>query len=132
MPPGSPGTYPTPGTTTAYGIGPQWLKMHQFQGAYDQVTDMHIYEDAGVSFVIFNDNPPIIWTIEYDGLGLSGGVSVIDAHRADAFGHVYPFDFTNPRTSVTYQNVRYMPEFEEDHRKTWINKRIIRLIQRPS
>lgn len=136
MPFGNPGPYPIPGLSTAYGTGPQWLKFHQFQPDYKAVTSRHDYEDSGASFVIFNNTAPIIWTIEYDGLEAAtspspAGVSIIDAHRADAFGEVYGFNLTNPRTSVVYTDVHYLPEFEEDHRKTWINRRIIRLIKRP-
>jgi hypothetical protein len=130
---GNPGAYPIPGASTGYGIGPEWLKFHEFQPDYQQVTNRHEYEDGGASFLIINDTAPILWTIEYDGLevGSGVGVSIIDAHRADAFGEVYGFSLTNPRTSVTYTDVHYLPEFEEDHRKTWINRRVIRLIKRP-
>lgn len=133
MPLGTPGAYPIPGASTSYGIGPPWLKLHQYQPDYKQVTSRHDYEDGGASFVTFNSVAPIIWLIEYDGLdgGAAQNFAAIDAHRADAFGEVYGFSFTNPYTNVTYTDVHYMQEFEEDHKKTWINKRTIRLIKRP-
>lgn len=133
MPLGTPGAYPIPGASTSYGIGPPWLKMHQFQPDYKAVTSVHTYEDGGASFVTFNDTAPIRWTIEYDGLNgeAAQDFSAIDDHRADAFGEVYGFEFTNPYTSTTYQDVHYDAAFEEDHRKTWINKRVVHLIKRP-
>lgn len=131
MPFGSPGAYPVPGASTAYGTGPQWLKMHQFQPQYQAVTDSHEYEDGGASFVTFNDVAPILWVIEYNGLSEAQS-AVIDGHRADAFGAAYEFTFFNPRNSTTYQRIHYVVDFQEDHRKTWNNSRIVKLIQLPA
>lgn len=127
---GTPGAYPTPNTSTSYGVGPLWLKLHQFQPAYAEVSSKHQYEDGGASFQTANDTAPIRWLIQYDGLSLAE-VAVIDAHMADAFGEVYGFTFTNPRTTVAYTDVHYDEGFTEDHEKTWVNSRTIHLIKRP-
>lgn len=136
MPLGSPGPYPIPGLITAHGVGPPWLKMHEFQPDYNAVVSAHLYEDSGASFVAFNDTGPILFAIDYDGLdGVYGAgldYHVLDSHRADALGQVYGFTFTNPRTNITYTDVHYDSQFDEDHRKTWINKRTIHLIKRPA
>lgn len=131
MPFGTPGAYPIPGLSTAYGTGPRWLKFHQFQKAFAEVTEKHIYEDGGASFQTVNDDAPIRWLIEYDGQELAES-AVIDAHRADAFGEVYEFTLTNPRTTVVYTGVHYDEQFEEDHLKTWVNRRVVVLIKRPA
>ena len=125
MPVGSPGAFPLPAAG-----GPPYLKFHQYQAAYEEVTDKHIYEDGGASFQTFNDDAPIRWIIEYDGLE-EAQVADLDEHRADAFGEVYGFSLTNPRTNVTYTDVHYDDSFEEDHAKVWQNRRVIHLIKRP-
>lgn len=130
MPFGDPGPYPIPALSTANGIGPVWLKFHQFQPAYAEVTEKHEYEDGGASFQTANDTGPIRWAIEYDGLS-AAEVAVLDAHRNDAMGEVYGFDLTNPRTSVTYTDVHFDEGWSEDHQKTWVNSRAVRLIKRP-
>lgn len=124
MPFGSPDAFPTP----AEG-GPQFLKFHQYQPSYDDVMDEHIYEDGGASYVLFNDTAPIIFLFEYDGLE-EDLVSTVDAHRADAFGKAFGFEFTNPRTDEEFTDVHYL-DWDEDHRKTWNNRRTVRLIWRP-
>ena len=133
---GSPGPFPIPGLSTIHGIGPPWLKMHEFQPDYNKVMDRHEYEDGGASFVIYNVQAPVLWLIEYDGLdGIFGGpldYHVLDSHRADAFGQAYGFNFTNPRTGYLYTDVHYDESFEEDHEKVWTNKRSIHLIKRPA
>lgn len=128
---GSPGAFPMVGVSTAYGTSPPYLKFHQFQGTYSEVTSTHIYEDGGASFVLYNDTAPIRFEITYAGL-TEAQVAVLDAHRADAFGEVYGFSLTNPRTLATYSNVHYDSEFAEDHIKTWNNSRTIHLIKRPA
>jgi hypothetical protein len=125
MPLGSPGTFPLPAAG-----GPRYLYFHQFQQDWSAVTDKHIYEDGGASFVMRNDEGPIRWTIRYDGLSLTEAAT-LDAHRADAGGEVFGFQLVNPRTSVTYTGVHYDEEYAEDHEKTWINSREIHLIKRP-
>lgn len=126
MPFGNPDAYPIPDEG-----GPQYLKIHQFQPAYEEITDKHVYEDGGVSFVTFNDSAPIRWVIEYDGLS-EADVAILDGHRADAFGEVFGFEFTHPRTEQEFTGVHYDEAFEEDHRKTWNNRRVIHLIKRPA
>lgn len=124
MPFGSPGPYPTPAAG-----GPQYLKFHQYQPSYEDVTDEHVYEDGGSSYVLANDVAPIIFLFEYDGLE-EDLIAPIDAHRADAFGSAFGFGFTNPRTDQVFTNVHYL-DWSEDHRKTWNNSRTVRLIWRP-
>lgn len=111
-------------------VGPMWLKMHQYQQAYAEVTDKHIYDDGGASFVSRNDTAPIRWVMEYDGADLDE-VAVLDGHRAEAFGELYGFTFVNPRTAVSYSGVHYDEDFDEDHTKIGINSRVIHLIKRP-
>lgn len=131
MPFGDPGAYPTPGGGTGAN-GPQWLKLHIYQPTYGDVTEKHIYEDGGASFVTFNDTAPIRILIVYDGL-LDSEAEILDDHRADAFGEVYEFTFTDPRTAMVYTGVHYDEGHEEDHRLIeTINNRTIRLIKRPA
>lgn len=125
MPFGTPGAYPTPS-----GGGPRIAKLHQYQPAYGEVMEKHIYEDGGASYQTRNDEAPIRFLLEYTGLSLAEAAT-LDAHRADAFGEVYGFNFTNPRTTVAYTDVHYDESFQEDHRKTWNNTRTIHLIKRP-
>lgn len=130
MPFGDPGPYPIPGGGTGAN-GPQWLKLHIFQPSYEDVTDKHIYEDGGASYLTRNDTAPIRIEIRYDGL-LDSEAAVLDGHRADAFGEVYDFPFTDPRTSITYTGVHYDEGHEEDHRLIeTINSRRVHLIKRP-
>lgn len=112
--------------------GPMWTKMHQYQLAYKDVIDKHVYEDGGASFTTQNDTAPIRWLIIYDPRLSLVEAAVIDAHRAEAFGEVYGFNFYNPRDGVTYSSVHYDEEFGEDHNKTWLNSREIHLIKRPA
>lgn len=132
---GSPGPYPIPSVTviTSGGAevgGPQYLKFHQYQPSYADVVDEHIYEDEGASYVIANENAPIIFLFEYDGL-LEEEAAILDNHRADAYGPAFSFTLTNPRTGQVFQGVRYL-DWEEDHRLIeTINSRIVRLIWRP-
>lgn len=133
---GNPFAYPIPNQVVDTSGGeiaaPQWLKFHQYQQAYDEVSDRHDYEDGGASFTIRNDTAPIRWLIIYDGL-LEDEAAIFDAHRADAFGEVYGFSLTNPRTGVTYTDVHYDEGFEEDHvLYQTINRRVIHLIKRPA
>lgn len=131
MPFGSPGPYPVPGGGTGSN-GPQWLKLHIFQPSYEDVTDKHIYEDGGASFVLFNDTAPIRIEIRYDGL-LTGEAAILDAHRADAFGEAYEFTFFDARTNTTLTGVHYDESFEEDHILIeTVNKRTVHLIKRPA
>lgn len=132
---GSPGPYPIPSVTVilsggAEVGGPQYLKYHRFQPAYDGVVDEHVYEDLGASYVLANDTAPIVFLFEYDGL-LEDEAAILDNHRADAFGSAFEFELTDPRTDEVFQGVRYL-EWEEDHRLIQtINSRIVRLIKRP-
>lgn len=132
---GSPGPYPIPSVTVilsggAEVGGPQYLKYHRFQPAYDEVVDEHVYEDLGASYVLANDTAPIVFLFEYDGL-LEDEAAILDNHRADAFGSAFEFELTDPRTDEVFQGVRYL-EWEEDHRLIQtINSRIVRLIKRP-
>lgn len=126
MPFGNPDAFPLP----AEG-GPIYLKFHQYQPAYAEVVQKHIYDDGGFSTVSFNDTAPIRWLIEYDGLP-EDQVAILDAHRADAFGEVYGFTLTNPRTEEEFEDVHYDEEFDEDHTRTHVNRRVIRLIKRPA
>lgn len=112
-------------------LGPMWLKLHPFQPDYEAVIERHEYEDRGASFVQYNDEGVLRWVIEYDGLDLDEA-AVLDGHRAEAFGGLFSFSFTNPRTGVTYTDVRYDEEFGEDHTNIGINQRTIRLIKRPA
>jgi hypothetical protein len=114
-------------------LGPQWSKFHQFQPAYKEVTDKHIYEDGGASFLTFDDTAPIRWTIIYEDFLLLAEVAVLDAHRAEAFGEVYGFSLYNARDGVTYTGVHYDEEFSEDHSHMYTNSnsREIHLIKRP-
>lgn len=133
---GSPGPYPIPSVTviTSGGAevgGPPYLKFHQYQPSYEDVTDEHLYEDLGASYVLANDTAPIIFLFEYDGL-LEEEAAILDNHRADAFGSAFPFTLTNPRTEQVFTGVRYL-EWEEDHRLIQtINSRVVRLIWRPA
>lgn len=111
-------------------VGPMWLKMHPFQPDYAEVTDKHVYEDAGASFVSRNDTATLRWLLEYDGLSDLES-DVLDAHRAEAFGELFGFTFVNPRTGGSVSDVHYDESFDEDHSKVGINKRVIRLIKRP-
>lgn len=132
---GSPGPYPIPSVTviTSGGAevgGPPYLKFRQYQPSYEDVTDEHVYEDGGASYVLANDVAPIIFLFEYDGL-LEEEAAILDNHRADAFGPAFPFVLTNPRTGQVFSGVRYL-EWEEDHQLIQtINSRIVRLIWRP-
>lgn len=136
MPFGSPGEYPIPSVTviTSGGAsvgGPPYLKFHQYQPSYEDVTDEHLYEDLGASYVLANDVAPIVFLFEYDGL-LEEEAAILDSHRADAFGSAFSFTLTNPRTEQVFTGVRYL-EWEEDHRLIQtINSRIVRLIWRPA
>lgn len=134
MPFGSPGPYPIPSETisTTGGVfvgGPPYMKYHRYQPSYEEVTEAHIYEDGGASYLLLNDEAPIIFLFEYDGLS-EDEVAVLDNHRADAFGNAYGFEFTDPRSGQVIQDVHYF-EWDEDHTKTWSNRRIVRLIKRP-
>lgn len=135
MPFSNPGPYPIPSVTviTSGGQevgGPPYLKFHQYQPSYADVVDEHIYEDAGASYVIANENAPIIFLFEYDGL-LEEEAAILDDHRADAFGNAFGFELTNPRTGEVFTDVHYL-DWEEDHRLIQtINSRIVRLIKRP-
>lgn len=113
-------------------VGPMWSKFHQNQPEYRDVLDKHIYEDGGSSFVTFNDTAPIRWAIIYEPHLSLLQAAVLDGHRAEAFGEVYGFTLTNPRTGVAYTDVHYDEEFQEDHKKTWSNSREIHLIKRPA
>lgn len=133
---GSPGPYPIPAETivTSGGAtvgGPQFLKFHQYQPDYGDVTDEHVYEDGGASRFLRNDSAPITFVFEYDGL-LEEEAAILDEHRADAFGGAYGFELTNPRTLQVFQDVHYL-EWDEDHQLyETINKRTVRLIKRPA
>lgn len=132
---GSPGPYPIPAETiiTSGGVevgGPPYLKYHRFQPSYEDVTDQHIYEDGGDSFVLRNDTAPTVFLFEYDGL-LDDDVAILDNHRADAFGSAFGFELTDPHTEEVFQNVHYL-DWSEDHLLIeTVNKRIVRLIKRP-
>lgn len=131
---GSPGPYPIPSETviTSGGAsvpGPPYLKYHRYQPSYDDVTDEHEYEDGGASYVLANDQAPIIFLFEYDGLNQDQH-AILDNHRADAFGKAFGFEFTDPRTSQEFTNVHYH-EWDEDHTKVWSSKRVVQLIWRP-
>lgn len=137
MPVGTPGPYPIPSETiiTSGGAsvgGPQYTKFHQYQPSYEDVIDTHVYEDGGASYVGRNPahQAPVIFLFEYAGNLLEDEVAILDNHRADAFGPLYGFELTNPRTGQVFQNAHYM-EWGEDHVKTWINQRTVRLIWRP-
>lgn len=131
---GSPGPYPIPSeiivTSGGSTGGPQYLKYHRYQPSYGEVTDEHTYEDGGASFVLRNDNAPIIFLFEYDGL-LDDEAAILDTHRADAFGNAFGFQLTDPRTDEVFEDVHYF-EWEEDHLLIeTVNRRIVRLIKRP-
>lgn len=132
---GNPGPYPIPSETiiTSGGAsvgGPQYLKYHHYQPSYVDVTDEHVYEDGGSSFVLRNDTAPTIFLFEYDGL-LDEEAAILDNHRADAFGNAFGFELTDPRTEEVFQDVHYL-EWEEDHLLIeTMNSRIVRLIKRP-
>lgn len=136
MPVGSPGPYPIPAETiiTSGGVevaGPQYTKYHRYQPDYDAVVDTHIYEDGGASFVSRNDTAPIVFLFEYAGNLLAEESDILDDHRADAFGGLYGFELTDPRTGEVFQDVHYL-EWAEDHRIIQTtNERIVRLIKRP-
>lgn len=135
MPFGTPGPYPIPSETivTTGGVivgGPPYMKYHRFQPSYDDVTDEHLYEDGGASFVLFNDEAPIIFLFEYDGLD-GDQHAILDNHRFDAFGKAFGFEFTDPRSGQVITDVHYL-DWTEDHLKTWINSRTVRLIKRPA
>jgi hypothetical protein len=124
---GSPGTYPF----MAAG-GPQYLKMRQLQPAFEDVTDKHIYEDSGASYVLFNDTAPIRWIVEYDGLSRAQ-FDVLAAHHADAGHEAFGFALTNPRTATAYTGVHYDEGgWEEDHTVIDSIRVSVRLIKRPS
>ena len=111
--------------------GPRWNKFHIFQPEYDQVTDEHEYDDGGASYLTRNDNAPIVFLCEYQPNLSAVNARTLDAHRAEAFGKAYGFDFTDPRTGVTYNDVHYL-EWSEDHGKIWKQSRIVKLIKRPT
>lgn len=127
MPVGSPGAFPMPSAG-----GPQYAKFHMFEPAYSEVTDKHVYEDGGASFQTFNSSAPIRIVIEYDGYTLTE-LATLKAHRADAFGEVYGFSIAIPASwgGGTLTDVHYDESFEEDHAKTWEQRRVIHLIKRP-
>lgn len=126
MPLGSPGVFPLPAAG-----GPPYLYFHQFQPAWSEIVDKHIYDDSSASVVMRNDSGPIRWTIRYDGL-TAAQAATLDAHLNDAGGEAFGFSLTNPRTLTVYTNVHYDGEYGEDHTKTWSNSREIHLIQYPS
>lgn len=137
MPVGSPGPYPIPSVTVilsggAEVGGPQYLKYHRYQPAYEDVVDTHVYEDGGASYLSRNSQAPIVFLFVYDGL-LAEEAAILDSHRADAFGPLYGFTLTDPRNGDMFTGVHYMPDnFEEDHRLIdTINSRTVRLIWRP-
>jgi hypothetical protein len=111
--------------------GPRWNKMHIYQPEYDDVTDEHVYEDGGNSFVLRNDSAPIVFLCEYQPNLSAVNAGILDAHRAEAFGKAFGFDFLDPRTGTTYTNVHYL-EWSEDHARTWRQSRIVKLIKRPA
>lgn len=132
----NPGPYPIPSETviTSGGVevaGPQYTKYHRFQPDYESVVDAHVYEDGGASYVSRNDVAPIIFLFEYANNLLSEESDVLDYHRATAFGPLYGFELTDPRTGEIFQDVHYL-EWSEDHRiiQTF-NERVVRLIKRP-
>lgn len=138
MPVGSPGAYPIPSETivTSGGAsvgGPQYMKFHQYQPLYEDVIDTHVYEDGGASYVSRNPahQAPIIFLFEYRGNLLEDEVAILDNHRADAFGPLYGFELTNPRTAQVFQDVHYL-DWNEDHTLITMNHRIVRLVWRPS
>lgn len=130
MPFGDPGPYPIPSGGTGAN-GPQYTKFRQFRPDYDEVSDTHIYEDGGASYVLFNDSAPIIFLFEYAGNLLVEEAMPLDEHYEFAAGQVFGFTLTNPRTDQVFTNVHYL-EDEDDHSKTWMQQRTNRLIWRPA
>lgn len=130
MPFTDPGAYPIPSGGTGSN-GPQYTKFRQFSPSYDDVTDEHIYEDGGASFVTFNDDAPIIFLFEYAGNLLEEDAQILDEHYANAGGKAYGFILTNPRTDEVFTNVHYL-EHRDDHEKTWTQSRFNKLIWRPT
>jgi hypothetical protein len=130
MPYSDPGPYPIPSGGTGSN-GPILMKFRQFSPTWDDVTDEHIYEDGGASYVSFNDTAPIIFLFEYPGHLLQEEAAILDEHYNDAGGKLFGFELTNPRTLEVFQDVHYL-EREDDHEKTWMESRIVRLIKRPA
>lgn len=129
MPYGDPGPYPIPSGGTGNN-GPIYMKFRQFSPRFDDVTNEHVYEDGGASHVAFNDSAPIVFLFEYPGNLLEEDAEILDEHYANAGGRLFGFELTNPRTLEVFQNTHYL-EREDDHEKTWLQSRIVRLIWRP-
>lgn len=129
MPYGSPGPYPIPSGGTGLN-GPQYTKYRQFDPSWDDVTDTHTYEDGGASYLALNDNAPIAFLFEYAGNLLEEEAEILRDHRNDAGGQLFGFELTDPRTGQVFQNVHYL-ESDDDHIKTWMQQRTVRLIWRP-
>lgn len=135
MPYGDPGPYPIPSGGTGSN-GPIYMKFRQFSPSFDDVTDEHIYEDGGASYLAFNDSAPIIFLFEYfqngNGHLLSEEAAILDQHYENAGGKLFGFELTNPRTLEVFQNVHYL-EREDDHTKPdTMQSRTVRLIWRPA
>jgi hypothetical protein len=111
---------------------------HYFKAprGWKEVTDVHVYEDYGASANEHSDTAPQRWRLEFkyytDQPAGAALLAALDAHWDEArMSDVFPF---TGKDGVLIPNVQYEDEVEWQHEanKSWIQIRIIRLIQRPA
>jgi len=95
---------------------------------FDPVTASHQYDDGGMSFNKSDDTGIYTWELEYDGLTVLQAYN-LDYHNFLAQGETNDFTFTD-RDSTDWTGVRYK-SYEQDHSKTWSQKRKVVLCKYP-
>lgn len=114
-------TFPTPGHSSTYDIGPFILKYLKRPKDWASVTVSSEFEDGGRDFLVRAPTPPQFYELTYDGL-TDEDANILDEFW-DAHGQHVKFTFIEPRNhpwtgveglTVTGCNI---VSYERDHNK---------------
>jgi hypothetical protein len=121
---------PTPEAFPTHHLGgPRWRRCYQLEPEFPTVLGPK-YVDGGQDTFISFTTPTRRWVIEYDQL-IQPEFELLDGHYSDAQGVHLGFEFTDPDTGITYQNVKYEKFDRPAHNVKTIQARVARLIKRP-
>lgn len=86
--------------------GPQYSHFMRLANTYSTLSAK--FATGGSDYRARNEHFVARWRFEYRFLSLDDA-AILDAHFTAARGSFFGFEFTDPRTSLRYTNVRYAP-----------------------
>lgn len=120
---------PTAFPTIEHG-GPRWRRFYQEPPTYKTIRGPEYYDGGQDTFSPPGVSPVRRWVVDYDQL-IGTEAAILDEHYDSAEGGHLGFDLTDPRTGITYTNVKYLDYDRPAHNTEKIQARRVRLEWRP-